>query len=70
MNTVFLGPPRTIMEVFKSLPEGTLAEVIDNRLSMSPAPNPFHQEVAINLSTDLNLYIRKKPDGESVFSSG
>lgn len=29
-------PPRTVMEVFKMLPEGTLAEVIENTLYMSP----------------------------------
>src|SRR5690625_7914130 len=31
-------PPRTIREVFESLPEGTLAQLIENQLVMSPAP--------------------------------
>ena len=37
--------PRTAMEVFSMLPEGTLCEVIDNAIYMSPAPTPNHQEV-------------------------
>ena len=31
--------PRTAMEVFEMLPEGTLCQVIDNIIYMSPAPN-------------------------------
>lgn len=31
------SPPRTMMEVYKSLPEGTLVELIDNVLYMSPS---------------------------------
>jgi Uma2 family endonuclease len=45
--------PRTIMEVFKSLPEGTLAEVIDNALYIWPTPTPYHQEISINLASAL-----------------
>lgn len=30
-----LTPPRTIMQVFKALPEGPLAEVIENKLYMA-----------------------------------
>ncbi len=42
MNIVIENPPRTIMEVFEMLPEGTLAELIDNQIYMSPAPNTNH----------------------------
>ena len=38
-------PPRTIMEVFQGLPEGTLAELIDNQIYMSPSPIFKHQKV-------------------------
>jgi hypothetical protein len=44
-------PPTTAMAVFKMMPEGTLAEVIDNQLHMSPAPNPYHQRVSTRLSS-------------------
>lgn len=64
MNAVLLSPPRTIMEVFKTLPEGTLAEVIDNHLPMSPAPNPFHRRVAVSLTSKLNAFISQHQLGE------
>ncbi|MBT1706322.1 hypothetical protein [Chryseosolibacter indicus] len=38
MKGVLTNPPRTIMELYKMLPEGTIAEVIDGALYMSPAP--------------------------------
>lgn len=42
-------PPRTAMEVYEMLPEGTLAEVIDNTIYMSPAPSYQHQKVVTKL---------------------
>jgi Uma2 family endonuclease len=39
-------PPRTIMEVFKMLPEGALAELIEGTLYISLAPNTNHQRIA------------------------
>lgn len=45
MEETMIRPPRTIMEVFKMLPETTLAEVIDKTLYMSPAPSPAHQKI-------------------------
>jgi hypothetical protein len=36
------SPPRTIMEVFKMLPEGTLAELINGTIYMSPPPLSRH----------------------------
>lgn len=38
--------PRTAMEVFELLPTGTLCEVINNTLYMSPAPTPKHQRLS------------------------
>lgn len=35
-------PARTAMEVYEMLPEGTLAEVVNNVLYMSPAPTFEH----------------------------
>ncbi len=68
MNQLIATPPRTIMQVFKMLPEGTLAEVIDNELFMSPAPTPFHQRIITSLLTDLNYFVRSNSLGE-VFSA-
>lgn len=49
MNLTYTPPPRTTMEVFESLPEGTLCQVINNTLYMSPAPNLKHQKFQSNL---------------------
>ena len=47
-------PPRTAMEVFKILPEGTLCEVINGQLFMSPSPFTQHQMIVTDLSTEIN----------------
>jgi Uma2 family endonuclease len=54
----FKNPPRTAMEVFEMLPEGTLAEVINNLIYMSPSPTVGHQVLLSNLQSDINLFIR------------
>lgn len=61
-------PPRTAMEVFEMLPEGTLAEVINNVLYMSPAPNFYHQEILSEIFTSLNVFIKQQDLGKCVFA--
>ena len=56
-------PPRTIMEVYKMLPEGTLAELINGAIYMSPAPLSKHQLISMNLSIEMGHYIRKNKIG-------
>jgi len=46
-------PPRTIMEVYKMLPEGTLAELIDNTIYMSPSPISKHQLILNEINFQL-----------------
>ena len=58
-----LDIPRTAMEVFNMLPEGTLCEVIDNTLYMSPSPTLYHQQLLTDLSTDLNYFAKKNALG-------
>lgn len=64
MQETLIYPPRTAMQVFHMLPEGTLAEVIENQLYMSPTPNPFHQEISIELSSAIFIYVKKKKLGK------
>ncbi|MDX2048380.1 MAG: Uma2 family endonuclease [Chitinophagaceae bacterium] len=45
MGNVITRPPRTMTEVYQSLPEGTLAQLINNQLVMSPAPTTPHQRI-------------------------
>ena len=44
-----MRPPRTMMEVFKSLPEGTLVQLIENQIIMSPSPLDIHQKVLLDI---------------------
>jgi hypothetical protein len=46
-------PPRTIMEVFKMLPEGTLAELINGTIYISPSPTSNHQVVLNDINIEL-----------------
>ncbi len=50
-------PPRTIMEVYKMLPEGTLAELIDGTLYMSPSPLAPHQRIVTQLSARMSMFV-------------
>lgn len=68
MSETIISPPRTIMEVFKMLPENTLAEVIENTLFMSPAPTPFHQRIVKNLSFKIDEFVQKNEGGEVFIS--
>jgi len=58
-----IQPPRTIMEVFDSLPEGTRAQLIENNLVMSPAPLSRHQITLDLIYPELSIYARKKKLG-------
>lgn len=62
------SPPRTIMQVYKSLPEGTLAELIDNLLYMSPSPVFKHQRVLQNLFIKLSSVITDDDSGEVIIA--
>ncbi len=48
-----------MMEVFKSLPEGTLAEIINGTIYMSPAPTPRHQLIIGELSYAISDYLKR-----------
>ncbi len=64
----FKSPPRTAMEVFEMLPEGTLAEVINNVIYMSPAPSFEHQDVAAVLHTAMNVHVIKNNLGKCLYA--
>ncbi|MFZ6010184.1 MAG: Uma2 family endonuclease [Bacteroidota bacterium] len=56
------------MEVFKMLPEGTLAEVIENALYMSPTPTGKHQRLSRKLSTQLDQFVTSEDLGEIFYA--
>lgn len=51
------APPRTILDVFESLPEGTLCELINNKIVMPPSPSYEHQDVSGDLYVQLRTFV-------------
>lgn len=51
--------PLTAMQAFRKLPEGTLAEVINDELYVSPSPTTYHQKISIKLKVDLYVYVQR-----------
>jgi Uma2 family endonuclease len=64
MEQELISPPRTIMEVYKMLPEGTLAELINGQIYMSPAPSNKHQRVLKKFLKLLDDFIIENDLGE------
>ncbi len=68
MEETLIHPPRTLMEVFKMLPEGTLAEIINNQLYMSPSPIGRHQRILRELAFSINEFVKLLELGEIFFA--
>lgn len=58
------APPRTILEVFENLPEGTLAQLVNNQIIMSPAPTTNHQQTIRKIVMQLNNFVEANDLGE------
>jgi Uma2 family endonuclease len=56
-------PPRTGMEAFKLMPEGTLCQLIDDALVMSPAPNIPHANAQNKIFNRLYNYVEENQLG-------
>jgi Uma2 family endonuclease len=50
--------PRTAVDIYRMLPEGTRCEVIFNELIMSPAPTPQHQLLLSDLHALLYMFLK------------
>ena len=60
--------PKTALDIFRLLPEGTLCEVIDNVLYMSPAPKYTHQNLVFLLAKRIDILLGKTNAGEVIIS--
>ena len=60
--------PKTALDVFRLLPEGTLCEVIDNVLYMSPASKYTHQSLLFLLAKKIDRCLEGKNIGEVIIS--
>jgi Uma2 family endonuclease len=63
MEITIERPPRTMMEVYEMLPEGTLAELINNQIYMSPAPLFKHQKTIQSIFKELDKLVDEKEKG-------
>jgi Uma2 family endonuclease len=61
-------PPRTGMDAFMMLPAGTLAELINDTIYMSPAPDYLHQKIVLKLASDIQSYAQVEKMGECIIS--
>jgi Uma2 family endonuclease len=70
MKTITVMPevPVTALDVFKLLPEGTRAEVINNVLYMSPSPFYDHQQLLRQLTLKIGNHVEKVASGELIFA--
>ena len=68
MEQTSILPPRTINEVHALLPEGTLAQIIEGNLVMSPAPNLRHQRLAAVIFVKLFTHVQSTKLGEIFYS--
>jgi Uma2 family endonuclease len=64
MTQTLNRPPKTILEVWENLPEGTLCELINNKLIMSPSPLDIHQVILNEINIEMSLYLKKNKLGE------
>src|SRR2546421_4941537 len=59
-----IRPPRTMLEVYKSLPEGTLCQLINNQIIMSPSPLDIHQKILGKIFVALVNLVESNKSGE------
>ena len=59
MRSIAVYPPLTALEVYENLPESTLAEVIDNKIYMSPSPVDRHQSISVHLTAQFFFYAQQ-----------
>lgn len=65
MESTYIKPPKTLLEVFQNLPEGTPAQLINNQIVMSPAPSDRHQKVLDKVYRRLGDFVENKGLGET-----
>jgi hypothetical protein len=64
MPDILIHPPKSMLEVWESLPEGTLCQLINNKLIMNPAPKDVHQVILNKINIAFSKYLEKSNAGE------
>ncbi len=63
MEAIIPLPPKTMLEVYNSLPEGTLCQLINNNLVLSPSPLDSHQVILMEIFFQLQAHLKQKKAG-------
>ena len=66
-TTVRIVPNQTPADLL-AFPEGTLAQLIDGTLVMSPAPTSFHQRIVTRLIRNMGAFVDDEGLGEVIAS--
>lgn len=64
MNSTLAHPPKSILEVWETLPEGTLCQLINDKLIMSPAPKDIHQAVLFDIAFEIQTFLKENKIGK------
>lgn len=68
MPEALIHPPRTMLEIWESLPEGTLCQLINDKLVMSPSPVFLHQQVLNEINIAFSIFLGNTPLGKLIIS--
>lgn len=68
MVSTIIQPPKTMQEVWESLPEGTLCQLINNKLIIRPAPLVIHQQILNEINVEISIFLRKNQIGKIIIS--
>jgi len=64
-----LTPTYWTAEIARALPDdGNIYEVVHGELLVTPAPRPWHEEVAVRLYETIRAYLRVEPAGHALSS--
>lgn len=67
-NPAYTKPPRTGLEAFALMPEGTLCQLINDNIVMSPAPSTPHQEILDEIYEQLKKFVKSRLSGKTFFA--
>ena len=64
MNSTLIHPPKSMLEVWETLPEGTLCQLINDKLIMSPAPKDIHQVILFDIAFEIQTFLKRNKIGK------
>lgn len=64
MNSTLTHPPKSMLEVWETLPEGTLCQLVNNKLIMSAAPRDIHQAVLFDIAFEIQSFLKRNKFGK------